>query len=132
MKTVSENESIEEYINNLSASYHGKTPISFTNKYADQFGYEIQDSTMYQDIGGGHLYTIGIAREEPSYPGFLLETPALPPPGNNEIVYYRATESKDRFEGRIFYTIMLDSCEDIHEESLAIFKNFVEYQLIIE
>jgi len=77
---------------------------------------------------------IGIEREAPKYPGLLLETPASIPKtklGERPTVY-RAQGSKKRFDGRIFYLIMLDSCEDIHEQSYAIFKTFFDNQLIIE
>ncbi len=34
--------------------------------------------------------------------------------------------------GALMKSLMLDSCEDIHEHSLSIFKNLFENQIIIE
>jgi hypothetical protein len=88
---------------------------------------------MYQDIGGGHWYMIGIERDRPKYAGLLLENPVALPKGNpNEITYYRASDCKDRFNGKIFYAIMLDSCEYINEQSFSIFKSLFDNQIIIE
>ena len=95
--------------------------------------YEIVDKNMYKDIGGGHMYMIGVERKAPGYPGLLLERPVGFPKGNSgQVSFYSYPEYKDRFKGRIFHAIMLDSCEDIHEQSLSIFKNMFENQIIIE
>jgi hypothetical protein len=76
---------------------------------------------------------IGIERDAPAYPGLLLENPATLPDGEaGKLTYYAASGSKDRLKGRIFYAIMLDSCEDIHEQSFTIFKEFLDNQVIIE
>ncbi len=133
IKTANDNDKLSDYISNFVSKYSDKKQISFSDKYDKIIAYEIHDKTMYQDIGGGHLYMIGVERTEPKYPGLLLENPVSLPKGNStEVTYYRPTESQDRFEGKIFYAIMLDSCEDINEQSLAIFKTLFNSQLIIE
>lgn len=133
MKTANDNEKLSDYINKFVSKYSDKKHITFSDKYDKMIAYEIHDKTMYQDIGGGHLYMIGIERNAPNYPGLLLENPATMPKGNaGEVTYYTASDSKDRFKGKIFYAIMLDSCEDINEQSLAIFKTLFNNQIIIE
>jgi hypothetical protein len=133
MKTVNENEKLADYINIFISKYPDKKKINFSDKYDKMIAYEIKDITMYQDIGGGHLYMLGIERTAPKYPGLLLENPATMPEGNSgEVTYYTTSDSKDRFKGKIFYAIMLDSCEDINEQSLAIFKSLFNNQIIIE
>ena len=133
MKTANDNDKLSDYISNFVSKYSDKKQFNFSDKYDKMIAYEIHDKTMYQDIGGGHLYMIGIERNAPKYPGFLLENPATMPKGNaGEVTYYTASDSKDRFKGKIFYAIMLDSCEDINEQSLAIFKTLFNSQIIIE
>lgn len=133
MKTANDNDNLSDYISNFVSKYSNKKQITFSDKYDKMIAYEIKDKSMYQDIGGGHLYMIGIERNTPKYPGLLLENPVTIPKVNaDEVTYYTASDSKDRFQGKIFYTIMLDSCEDIHDQSFSIFKSLFDNQIIIE
>ena len=133
MKTVNDNDKLEDYVNNFVSKYTNKKKINFSDKYDKMVAYEIIDKTMYQDIGGGHLYMIGVERSEPKYSGLLLEEPnSLPQSNTDEVHYYIATEKKDRFKGKIFYLIMFDSCEDIFQQSFSIFKSLFDNQIIIE
>ena len=130
MKTANDNDNLEDYINNFVSKYPDKKKIAFSDKYDKMIAYEIKDKTIYQDIGGGHLYMIGIERNEPKYPGLLLEEPLVL--SGNAITYYRASNSNDRFKGKIFYAILLDTCGDIYAQSFAVFKSFFDNQIIIE
>jgi hypothetical protein len=133
MKTVSPTENLGDFINNFVAKYETKKKITISDKYDKMIAYEITEKSMYQDIGGGHLYMIGIEREAPRYPGLLLEVPVEIPFGDSKkLSFYRANESLNRFEGRIFYAIMLDSCEDIHDKSFSVFLEFLNKYLILE
>ena len=133
MKTANDNDKLSDYISNFVSQYQDKMQITFSDKYDKTIAYEIKDKTMYQDIGGGHLYMVGVERNAPKYPGLLLENPATMPEGNaGEVNYYKVSDSKDRFKGKIFYAIMLDSCEDIHDQSFSIFKSLFDNQIIIE
>jgi hypothetical protein len=79
------------------------------------------------------LYILAIERKAPQYPGLLLEDPSTPPDGpTGQVNYFTASDSKTRFKGKMFYAIMLDSCEDIHELSFAVFKELFSNQIIIE
>lgn len=133
MKVAGKTEKLDDYINNFVSPYPAKNKISFSDKYAGTIAYEIKDKSSYQNMGGAHLYLIGIERKAPEYPGLLFENPAALPKNNTEQPsYYRATEFKNRFKDRIFYAIMLDSCEDIHEQSFSIFRTLFNNQIIIE
>ena len=132
MKTVDDNDKLDDFVNLFVSRYTNKKKINFSNKYDKMVAYEIIDKTMYQNMGGGHLYMIGIERNDPEFPGLLLETPTVIPKNTDEINYYRASDSKDRFKGKIFYLIMLDTCEDIYQQSFSIFKSLFENQIIIE
>ena len=46
--------------------------------------------------------------------------------------YLNYLRSDAVFKGKIFYAILLDSCEDIHEQSLSVFRTLFENQIIIE
>ncbi len=133
MKTVSDNDKLSDYLNTFVAKYPDKKQLNFSDKYDKMIAYEIKDKTMYPEIGGGHMYIIGIERNAPKYAGLLLESPVVLPKGNaGEFTYYTASGSKDRFNGKIFYALILDSCEDINEQSLKVFKSLFDHQIIIE
>jgi len=133
MKTVSDTDKLDDYVNTFVSKYSHKTRILFSKKYDRMIAYEIIDKTMYPNVGGMHGYMIGIEREAPKYPGLLLEDPAAIPNNNSgQMQVYRAQGSKKRFEGKIFYLIMLDTCEDIYEQSLSVFKTVFDNQIIIE
>lgn len=133
MKAANLTDKLDDYINTLTSNYSNKSKITFSDKYEKMVAYEIKDKEIYKDMGGGCIYMIGVERNSPMYPGLLLENPATIPDGNKgKVSYFRATDSKGRFEGRIFYAIMLDCCEDINEQSLAVFKTLFNNQIIIE
>lgn len=108
------------------------SPVKLTAKYKDCISYEIIDSEIYKSIGGGHMYMMAIARDEPETPGMLLETANAFPGGNGKIAYYTAEQYYSRVKGKLYYLVLLDSCDYIHDESLAVFKDFVENGLLIE
>jgi len=133
IKVADNDETLESYLNKFVSKYKDKKKIPFSDKYDKMIAYEIHDKTIYHDIGGGHLFMIGIERKMPDYPGLLLEAPVTLPKGTTDKVnFYTASDSKNRFKGNIFYVIMLDSCEDINEQSFTIFKTLFEKQIIIE
>jgi hypothetical protein len=133
MKTAEETDKLEDYINKMMPVSDNRKKIHFSDKYRDMVAFELKDDKLYKDIGGGKMHLIGIERMEPVYPGLSLENPvSIPMENSTEVAYYRASNALGRFNGKIFYAIMLDSCGDIDEESLAIFRTFFENQLVIE
>ncbi|AEV99775.1 hypothetical protein A4D02_26190 [Niastella koreensis] len=133
MKTANDNDKLNDYINNFVSKYKDKSSISFSTKYDKMVAYEIKDKTMYPEVGGAHMYILGIERNAPQYPGLLIESAGAFPEGNTgEVSYYQANDCKDRFKGKIFYAILLDTCEDIHAQSYSIFKSLFDNQIIIE
>ncbi|HTB31391.1 MAG TPA: hypothetical protein VK808_05150 [Bacteroidia bacterium] len=133
-RTVNDTERLEPYVDTFVSKFPDRKKITFSQKYDKMIAYEIRDKTVYQNIGGRYSYVIAIEREAPKYPGLLLEAPATIPNNNSGqgMQVYRAQRSKKRFDGKIFYMIMLDSCEDIYEQSYSVFKTFFDNQLIIE
>jgi tetratricopeptide (TPR) repeat protein len=133
MKSANNSDELDDYISSMTSKYSNKSKIAFSDKYEKMIAYEIKEKDMYKDMGGSNIYMIGIERNSPMYPGLLLENPVtLPKENTSKVTFYTAADSKDRFKGKIFYAIMLDSCEDIHEQSLSIFKTLFENQIIIE
>ena len=133
MRVADESEKLEEYVNKITGNKPGKRASVFTDKYAKSFLYELKDPNMYQHMGGGHSYLLAIERDSPLFPGMLLEQPITLRNNKGEKVgYHTFAETRKRFNGRIFYAIMLDSCEDIHEESFNIFKKLLNEQVVIE
>ena len=133
MKVAQNGDNLNSYIDRFVAKFPAKKTDDFTDRFEGTLSFEIQDKNLYHDIGGAHFQMIGIERDKPKYPGLLLEEPVLIPQGNSEQVsFYRAGDTKDRFDGVIYYAIMLDVCEDIYSEAYKVFKQFFETQLIIE
>jgi tetratricopeptide (TPR) repeat protein len=133
MKVADESDNLESYLNIFTSKSPNKTKKVFSNKYEKIVAYEIIDPSLYPEMGGSHLYVIGIERTEPQYPGLVLENPMNFPNGNSQgVTYYRANDSKNRFRGKIFYAIIFDSCEDIFEKSFPLCKSFFDNQILIE
>lgn len=85
-------------------------------------------------MSGGHMYMVAVERDMPKYPGLLLENPIYTI-NENAVAgmnYYAEKNNTTRFKGKIFYTFLLDTCEDINDESLKVFKRFFDQQLVIE
>ena len=134
IKVNKEEEKLESFINKFIAKFPLKNIFDFSDKYEEMISYELKDPMMYPDIGGGHFNMVGIKRDRPNYPGLLLEEPSSIPRNGvtNKVTYYRAGERLDRFEGQIYYAVMLDACEDIFPEASKLFKDFFEQQVVIE
>lgn len=134
MKVGDAGSSLEAYTTSFFDKYPDKKRINTFNKYPNTVAYEIKDPASYESVGGGHMYVIGIERNAPAYPGYALES-AISMPKQAEgggVHYFRPAVMTNRFTGRIRYLIILDSCEDIHDQSFNIFKTFFDKQLVIE
>jgi hypothetical protein len=133
MKVPKENENIEANLDKFTAQYSKKNKIPFSQKYEKILAYEIKDKSLYPELGGAHMYIIGVEKDAPKYPGLLFEKPMMLPQGaKGKANYYQAPDPKNRFQNKLFYIFILDSCEEIHESSLAVFKDFFEKQILIE
>jgi hypothetical protein len=130
-----ENDKLEDFVNSFVQKYEDKSQVDLGLRYDKSFGYEVKDQKMYSHMGGAHLYIIGVERASPEYPGLLLETPSgFPDPadGDTGTKYYTSPDIKDRINDRMFYIFILDTCEDIHDKCLPLFKNLLNSQVILE
>ncbi|MCK5741556.1 MAG: hypothetical protein KAH48_05010 [Chlorobi bacterium] len=126
-------QTLDEYIHKFLKKHPRKIKLALSDKYENVLTYEDLDDTMYQDWGGGHFNVIGIEREFPAYPGKLFERPIpIPNDKGKDMKYYRASSSYNRLPGKLYYVLILDTCEDIYEDSFKIFKQQFESQIIIE
>jgi hypothetical protein len=133
VKTAEKKDKLEDFVSNFTQKHEDKTKITFSEKYDKMIAYEIKDKNMYPNMGGGHLYALGIEREEPKCTGLAIEE-VLPMPkqGAGSLQYHKALNVKKRFEGKIFYSVILDASEDIHDEALKTLKRFFEEYLTVE
>lgn len=128
-------ETLQQFLDLFTASYSNRKPVNFNiGKLKSGLAYEMTDPGAYKEIGGGHFYAMAIERNAPEFPGMALETPVdVPKPqnGSSGMTVYRAPQVFSRLRAKIYYLVLLDSCEDIHEESLSVFNKFLN-NLVIE
>ena len=126
-KVPETNQTLQQFIDKFTGQYQNRQPVNLTgNRFKNFISYEFRDPETYKEIGGAHMYVIAVERDQPEYPGMALETPIeLPKDGSGEVKYYKSSRTYNRLKGKLYYYILLDSCEYIQEESLAVFKDFL-------
>jgi hypothetical protein len=125
-------ESLDGYLSKLYDKSKA-TKINLSTKYEKIQAFKIEDNSMYKNMGGGRMYLIGVERDIPRYPGLLFETPLkVEPTKTGEVQYFQLGKINDRFKSRIFYAFILDTCGDIHDVSLNLFKKLFETDIVIE
>lgn len=136
MCTASEMESLKAYMDKIGEGIKGKKVSIFPCRWGDLMAFEIRDTQTYPELGGGHMWLVGLERAEPSYPGFLFEEPSQPRDIggalSSEVQYYQPQETIGRFSGKIQYLFLLDTGESIYAPSLEVFTRFLNEQLILE
>lgn len=133
-KVPDANESLQQFLDKFSPKSANRKPLTFSvGNIKSDLGYEILDPSVYSDVGGGHMYAFAIQRNQPEFPGLALEAPAeIPKNGKpNELNYYRNSNAITHIKSKLYYFILLDSCEYIHDESLAVFQDFLN-SLVLE
>jgi hypothetical protein len=132
-KLAADGQSLQQFMNGFTKSKNIK-PVSFNvGQINNCIAYEIIDPTIYADMGGSHNYAIAFERTEPEFAGMLLENPmAIPKTNGSNVTYYRAPQRYVRVKDKIYYLILLDTCEDIHDQSLAVFKDFLKNGIVVE
>ena len=126
-------EKLEDYVKMLMGKYDEARAWPISPAYPKMISYELKNKELYPGWGGAHVHIIGIERESPLYPGLKLEEAIeLPHPEPGKTNYVKPVSQKGRFRGRIFYVLILDTCEEIHQESLEVFKKTFGQQLTID
>jgi len=133
IKVADAGETLDSYIAKFTKGQGTLTQEPTLTPYKNAVCYSMRNAEMYPEIGGGHFHVIGIERDAPVYPGLLLEEPqSLPSGEKGELNFYKPSQQRTRFSGKIFYVLLLDTCEDIHDASYAVFRKLIQEQLVIE
>jgi len=122
-------ETLQQFLDKFTPDTKFKKPVSFNvGGIKNCIGYEIQAPSFYPQNGGSHSYLIAVERKQPEFPGKALEDPLdlSKSDDKSEVNYYLAPAVYNRINAKLYYYILLDSSEDIHEESLAVFKGFLD------
>lgn len=137
IKVANRDDSLKDFINKMSInieSFINKESLTIPLKYPNQICFQYKNSNLYKEMGGARSVLFALERSYPQYPGLLLENISTFPKSNDggKARYYRAEKYNDRFKEDIYYILMLDTCEDIYEESYKVFIEFFNNNLIIE
>jgi len=133
IKLADAGETLDSYIARFTKGQGTLMQEPMPAPYKNAVCYSMRNPKMYPEIGGGHFHVVGIERDAPAYPGLLLEEPqSLPSGEKGELSFYKPNQQRTRFSGKIFYVLLLDTCEDIHDASYAVFRKLIQEQLVIE
>ncbi|MBK0379093.1 tetratricopeptide repeat protein [Mucilaginibacter segetis] len=134
MRSPDEATSLSDFMDLFAPKTDNRKPISIkVAGFNNALAYEIKDPSVYSDMGGGHFITIALERDDPDYPGMKLEIPVEYPKGESgKINYYKVPQQYTRIKGKIYYLVLLDTCENIFNKSFKVFENFITNNLLIE
>ena len=126
--------SVEEFASQfLKEEYEKTKKISLMKKYDHSVSYAISDPKTYVEMGGARFYMYALERDMPAYPGFALETKSdVKLKSDGQISMFSPSEVQNRMDGKIYYLFLLDTCEDIHDESFKQFLHLIQKDLVIE
>lgn len=136
VKVSEPGENLKSFINDkfshlkpFETHYSGKLPT----KYPGQIIYHFTNPSTYADMGGGVFTVIAFERQGPQYPGLVLERDFIAPiPKNETDKIFRPDSINNRFDGSIYYVLMLDTCGDICDEAMKTFTDFFDKALVVE
>lgn len=83
---------------------------------------------MYGKDGDGRGRIVAFEREEPAFPGVLLESPLqIPKPDEKEgVQYFRPAQLKHRMSGKLYYVVLLDVASSIEQPALQDYEFFLK------
>jgi hypothetical protein len=125
VKVPKPGETLDAFVESLMKKTIGArdTNSVVLDRYPESVSYTFRSNEVYGDRGGAHMHFIGIERRAPAFPGMALES---------EPSKLGQNPFHDRFRGRLFYLLLLDTCEDIHSASWITFMDFLKNELVIE
>jgi len=86
--------------------------------------YEYSNPEIYQNIGGSHGYYAFLRLPYPKQPGIKIEVPSEiinSSEQSGQVRYFAVKDIPDRFKHDVYICIMLDSCNEIFEESKKLY-----------
>lgn len=116
-------EFMKAYMTNSSpqpAALHG-CPVQ------ECLGFEAVKPGLYHEAGDGHAVVTVFKREAPEFPGVLFEAPTvLPPLGNDKASTFRPDERLTRFDGTLYYLVLLDSASLVLAQAQNEYESFLK------
>jgi len=85
-------------------------------------------SGMYKRDGDGRGRIVVFERDQPDFPGLVLESPWQLPKqeGNEGVKAYHPNQIQQRIPGKLYYLVLLDTASSIEEPALKEFDFFLE------
>jgi tetratricopeptide (TPR) repeat protein len=131
-KVAGEGESLEQFLNKFTQKQNNKKPYTFDfcKNTGNCIGIEATNPEVYTNIGGSHTFAIAFERYPPEFPGMKLEEVTQIPvkPG---MQYYSMPRKYGHLNKKIYYLVLLDTCEYIKDKSLDTFNDFLS-GLVVE
>jgi len=82
----------------------------------------------YQEAGDAHAFVTVFQREAPDFPSLLFEHPSQLPQGEEgKISYFHPNEFLHRFEGRLYYMVLLDTASSVREPAQKDYEFFLQH-----
>jgi tetratricopeptide (TPR) repeat protein len=137
VKVPEQGERLEDFMVSMMKKLSGvrDKEFPFAKEYPNGISYSYNDNSMYTDRGGARIRFFGIERSVPAHPGLALENDEVPVDINSEpgkLNFFTLGAIRSRFPERIFYFFVLDTCEDIREESWKSFEQLITHQLVLD
>ena len=128
VRAASEGEKLEDFMVSMMKIKGAKDGVfPFSDRYPGGLSYTLKDKNLYTDRGGARIHYIGIERSSPANPGLALEDQAEEIKSESgKLEFHTLNIIRTRFPDRIFYLLILDTCEDIYEQSWNTFRGFVK------
>jgi hypothetical protein len=83
----------------------------------------------YKEAGDAHFFAVVFEREQPQYPGLIFEQPSSQGPASvksGKAQYFRRNQRYERFHGKIFYVVLLDTASSVLEKAEADFERVLK------
>ncbi len=121
---------IKNFINNYQKLKNIKIrKTKLKNPFSPDEIYLAETNEVYMSQGGMKNIFIFFERDEPRHPGTESEYPIFT---KQETAINSVPKRYKRFKGKIFYIIILDTCNGIWKKSYSEFKKFINTGIVIE
>jgi hypothetical protein len=128
VRAAEEGEQLKDFMTSMMKMGGDKdAAFPFGDIYPGGLSYTLKSDKFYSDRGGARIHYIGIERSSPTYPGLSLEDQASELGGEpGKMNFYTQGIIRMRMPGKIFYFFILDTCNDIHQESWDTFQRLIK------
>ena len=136
-KIPEKGETFQKFIDSSIGSFSSESERSdFEVNDVKYVAYKIKKTDVYPDEGGAKVRLLFVERNEPEFPGMIIEHPIIPIKDKSSdskgVSYFRMNPQYTRYQGKLFYLIILDTADSIFDKSDKVFMRFLDEQFIIE